>query len=670
MLAVPGCRQSSRQWIAALILAAVILFAPSPVKAGGPSWIELRTPHFIIVSNGSESQARETAKQFETIHAVFTRFFLRARTASQPVHILAVKDEKTFKSLLPEFYEQKNAAERVGVYLGGTDTEYIVIRIDEALSKEQFEPFEAIYHEYVHYLTRQLITTSPLWLTEGLAEYFGNTRIESKQVVLGAYSTSHYIVLQQHSLLPVETLFQVDSNSPYYNESTKTSVFYAESWALTHYLFEQDNLNHTHHMADLLRQLDKGVDPDTAVAQCLGDPKELDAALRKYAHKDSVMASHLPLPAMEESAFQIRPVSDAESKAIRADFLAHDHHFDTATQMLQEALQADPKLGIAYETLAFIAAQQGHLEEVRKQSAQAVALNPESGRANLYYAGSLLEGASDEAARAKAETSLRIAIKNAPDYTPAYSALAYALTVDGGKEKVEEAYMTILQAIDREPGNVQYRLQAVDIFERRGRPADAVRIAKMAVNMAQKPEERQAAEQSLEQAQRYQEQFEQAKANKDQPPPQMADVVPPGGGAGVTYERRTIQFNASASMQVLSDTGGVDFTNYLQNEVLAKVQAAWPVEVLKTKTMTAAKPGSVVVEFAITKDGTATGISVKRLSPQPLLDHALETAIASSSPFKPLPAKYKGDSLRLQLQCEYLVDSETAKKPEPGGGKQ
>ena len=35
-------------------------------------------------------------------------------------------------------------------------------------------------------------------------------------------------------------LFAVDAQSPYYHEENKGSIFYAESWALTHYLFTKD----------------------------------------------------------------------------------------------------------------------------------------------------------------------------------------------------------------------------------------------------------------------------------------------------------------------------------------------------------------------------------------------------------------------------------------------
>jgi hypothetical protein len=46
--------------------------------------------------------------------------------------------------------------------------------------------------------------------------------------------------LRHNKLIPLDVLFHVDASSPYYNEENKVSVFYAESWALTHYLMIGD----------------------------------------------------------------------------------------------------------------------------------------------------------------------------------------------------------------------------------------------------------------------------------------------------------------------------------------------------------------------------------------------------------------------------------------------
>ena len=40
----------------------------------------------------------------------------------------------------------------------------------------------------------------------------------------------------RNKLIPIETLLQADEHSPFYNEANHASMFYAESWAIVHYL--------------------------------------------------------------------------------------------------------------------------------------------------------------------------------------------------------------------------------------------------------------------------------------------------------------------------------------------------------------------------------------------------------------------------------------------------
>jgi hypothetical protein len=74
-----------------------------------------------------------------------------------------------------------------------------------------------------------------VWVLEGLAEFYGNTRIEGRTVFVGAPSSWNVSILRRTPLLPVTTLFDINKSSPYYNEQNKISILYAESWALTHY---------------------------------------------------------------------------------------------------------------------------------------------------------------------------------------------------------------------------------------------------------------------------------------------------------------------------------------------------------------------------------------------------------------------------------------------------
>ena len=46
-------------------------------------------------------------------------------------------------------------------------------------------PYEAVYHEYYHSLTAPYFPNLPVWVSEGLADLYGNSRINDKTASLG-----------------------------------------------------------------------------------------------------------------------------------------------------------------------------------------------------------------------------------------------------------------------------------------------------------------------------------------------------------------------------------------------------------------------------------------------------------------------------------------------------
>jgi TonB family protein len=246
---------------------------------------------------------------------------------------------------------------------------------------------------------------------------------------------------------------------------------------------------------------------------------------------------------------------------------------------------------------------------------------------------------------------------------PAYDAMAYVLELEGGQEKLAEAYMNTLQATQREPGNVHYRIRSVEVLQRQGRPEDAVKVATLAAAMAKTPQERAATEASLAQARQFQESWEKMKAAGIAPVAGKEGVTgvakdesfagrPESEGAGGTPRvARTVQ--AEAGIQVIGDAGGMDVGPYLNQEVMPKIQKAWYDEVMTMRLGSGEARGRVVVEFAIAKDGSVAALKMKESTNTKALDDAVRDAIDLSIPFAPLPAKFRGKELALRFQCEY-----------------
>jgi tetratricopeptide (TPR) repeat protein len=473
------------------------------------NWLEVRSPHFIVLSDSSEKQARHVADQFERMRLVFHAMFPQAHVdPGTPIVVLAVKDKKDFQALEPEAYLAKGQIELAGLFLRAPDKNYVLLRLDAPGE----HPYATVYHEYTHLLSSRAEEWLPLWLNEGLAEFYQNTEIRDKEVLLGEPSPENILLLRQERLLPLATLFTVDHNSPYYHEENKGSIFYAESWALTHYLRINDSRNHTQRLTDYAELVSQRVDPVTAGTRVFGDLKQLQTALEKYVAQGSFYQFKAPLATeVDDTSFKVRSLTPAQADAVRADFLVYDQRVNDAKALLESVLRDDPSNASAHETMGYLEFRKGNLEEARKWYEQAVKLDSQSFLANYYFAAISMNGGQvNSESSAQVESSLRAAIKLNPSFAPAYDQLAVFFGMR--RQNLEEAHSLSLHAVQLDPGNLHYRLNTANILLQMERGKDAITVLQNAVNLAKTPDEVVSVQNLLETAQQYQsgrEQMEQ-----------------------------------------------------------------------------------------------------------------------------------------------------------------
>lgn len=463
-------------------------------------WLEVRSPHFTVLTNGNDKQARRVAQQFEQIRAVFHMVFPRVRVdTGAPIIVLGAKDEKTFQGLEPKAWLKKGQMERTGMFLRGPEKNFVLLRLDEPSS----EGFHIVFHEFTHLLLNQDVKSLPPWLDEGLAEFYGNSEVFEKEAMLGKPSGPHLFLLREKKLLPLETLFKVDHSSPYYNEENKGSIFYAESWALTHYLMIKGSEGGKSPLLEFVALINQDVDSATAAQRAFGDLAKLQKGLENYVRQAAFGVKRVKgLGVNEELAYTVREATAAESAALRGDFLAHLREYSDARALLAEALKEDPKNALAHESMGFIALQQSNLEEARKWFTEAVRLDSKSYLAHYYFAVlALREAPSGETAR-QVEESFRAVMTLNPGFAAAYDGLATFYGMRG--ERLEEARKLTLVAIELEPNNARFRLNAANVLMRMNRTDDAVRVTERALELAKTAEEQTFAQNVLESAHKMQ----------------------------------------------------------------------------------------------------------------------------------------------------------------------
>ena len=480
----------------------IALACAQPVTAQKEEvWTEIRSPNFIVVSNGGEKLARRVADQFEQFRATFQRALPRARVdLGKPLVIFAAKNEKTLRTLLPAYWERKGSVHPVGVFLPGEEKLYVALRTD-AVGET---PYGVVYHEYIHALVNLNFETIPVWLNEGFAEYYANTVLGNKTVGLGRPDSNSVLFLRQEKLLPLDVLFAVDHKSPHYNERNKASIFYAQSWALIHYFMVEDWKAEKKRLGVYMDLLFERVEPTEAARRAFGDLKALEKALARYVQRNTFQFFELKAPAeIDEAAFPMRALSPAESAALRGDFYVRTRRPQEARALLEEAIRLDPQNALAHESIGLLHLWQNDVDAASEWFDKAARFDSQSYMA-LYFSAmmgvrrNLASGNTDEI-----EARLTRVIQLNPQFAPAHSTLASLYTFR--EETRDKALVHAKRAMELEPGVLAHRINLASVLLRMERMDEAIAMARSAQDSAASPEELQMVSAFLTNAERYKE---------------------------------------------------------------------------------------------------------------------------------------------------------------------
>jgi TonB family protein len=522
-----------RRVVSPLILLAALAHS---LAAQTDAWLEVRTPSFSVVTNSTEKDARRIARQFEQMRAVFHRLYPETdlETAT-PIVVLAVTDKQNLQALEPTVYLAPGQTSLAGLFQPSPDQTYVLIW----LSGAGVHPFGPIYHEYTHFVTARSGEWMPLWLTEGLAQFYENTLILEDEVRLGRGSPELFSILQHNALLPIPTLLAVDQHSPYYHEEDKASVFYAESWALTHYLKTKDDRESTHRVNDYLDLLRKNVDPVEAATQAFGDLNQLLTELRKdIASDDHSFVTLSGSTGVDDSAFTVRALSQNEADTIRAGFLAHDQRESDARSLLEGVLRENPANAPAHEIMGLVSLRQRKSDEARQWCDQALQLEAQRFLAHYCVAAAIIQSSTyDSAALTMAEDHVRSVIKLNPNFALGYDALGMVLTLR--RKNLDEAYQAMQRAVQLDPGTLEIRVDQAQVLARMSKGKEAIEILELALKMSHTPEQTAAVESVLQSVRRLE---EQAKIRSQNPAGLQGSPSGKvtGHGAAAVTEARTI----------------------------------------------------------------------------------------------------------------------------------
>jgi tetratricopeptide (TPR) repeat protein len=541
------------------------------------AWIEVRTPNFVLISNAQARQARRAADRFEQFRNVLHETLPGLQfDPGYPLTIFAARDFDSFKALLPPELSKKGRLQPSGIFQRGSDKNFVVLRLD--LPTEQ--GYHVIYHEYVHMIMRLNFRVLPLWLSEGFADFFGQATLSDTESGVGKPSPEQLRSLQQGRLLPLDVLMAVDYNSPYYREEEKGRLFYAQSWALTHYLMLGDNRAHTKQLTEYLRRVAANEPEPQAATRAFGDLKilqqQLDEYIRSMGFYYFKVATGLKA---QEDQYPVRTLSSAEILAARGELMIYTGRPEEAKLALEQALQLDPRCLTAHESLGMLSLRQKDRAQAARHFAAAADLD--SGNFTVLYNAARYSfeiGGVEELARA--EGYLRKAVKVNPRYVPALEMLSQILASQ--ETARAEALDLAKKAAEIEPEMITHQIQVGRILLAMGKIDEAIGLGQRLLAAARSDNEKQLVESFFRTAQSHQrlmleaKQRQEARARGAVPPPgtnkepnAQSQVVaqPAGTGPAVKIAGviQTVKCGSPATMDVVLDAGGKQIRLRAQN---------------------------------------------------------------------------------------------------------
>ncbi len=441
----------------ATLVVASLLVAVGPAGAEAPRWLEVRGPHFTVVSDAGGREARRITQQFETLRSLImevTDFRVDSKT---PIVILALRDGTSMQRVLPRDWEGQDHTHPAGIFVKAEARHYIVVRADLTGPRD----YHLALHEYVHSLTTFNYGALPLWLLEGLAEFYGAAELDGSSVRWGRIDARHLQALKSHRWVPVEALLTAVGDSPYYTRASWTPAFYAESALLTHYLLlgppeARRSFN------ELRRAL--GTFGDDG-AGAFPDPGALETALRRYAKGDTFSLYARPLASGGPGDVAERPLSEAAALAICGDVMVHTGGRVEGRSLLEKSLAEDTSDPLTWAALISVARVVGRHEEVQQLVDQALVRVPDDATVQ-YQAALALPRKGDAAWAALKEQRLRRAVGLDPDFVDGLRTLADFYVSQS--VKLEEATRLARRACEIEPQSFWAHLTLAEALGKAG----------------------------------------------------------------------------------------------------------------------------------------------------------------------------------------------------------
>ncbi|MGE0126637.1 MAG: tetratricopeptide repeat protein [Blastocatellales bacterium] len=421
----------------ALCLLIFALTEPARTFAIKESWTKVVSANFVVVSDSSEKEAIKVAAMLEQFRYTASLLFPKTKVkAPVPTKVYLFRSHGSFRPFKPK-YKGKIRNDANGYFFGAGDHSFIALTTEAGGGRG----YEVIFHEYQHFILSANMPHAPLWLDEGLAEYYStfDPRSEGRDVLLGGVVHRHVQSLRKAVLMPLEKLFSIDPKSREYSQANKAGLFYAQSWALSHYLMQGNGGKRQPQFARFISLLGEGKPVEESFRQSFqADYKTIEKELQSYIANFSFPARVYSFPEQIGSTkdARIAALSEAEVEFHLGELLLNSRRYDEAELRLVNSVRKDANCADCQIALGALRFRQHKYAEAKERLQTGLTLDPQNYRGLHVYANlSREEGSYDDAIKTYSR-----ALGVNPNLANIHLDLSFAYLASGQQRKSDEEF--------------------------------------------------------------------------------------------------------------------------------------------------------------------------------------------------------------------------------------
>ncbi|MEX0775624.1 MAG: DUF1570 domain-containing protein [Phycisphaeraceae bacterium] len=252
----------------------LLLVIPTPAHAANLALTRYNSKQYTIYTNLDREEVKEFAAHMDAVFSEYQRRFasFKQRNHESPALYLFHTQEQYI-----EFMAQHgiNAANSGGMFFIQNDLRGLATWTAD---KSRVQTFEVLQHEGFHQFAFAYIGPDlPVWLNEGLAQYFEDGILVNERLVLGMVNADRLAnvraALAVGKAIDFDRLIKISSDQwskTLATDAEQAALLYDQAWTVVYFLIHAEGGKYRPAFEQMLVQLSKGRSVDTAFRQAFG----------------------------------------------------------------------------------------------------------------------------------------------------------------------------------------------------------------------------------------------------------------------------------------------------------------------------------------------------------------------------------------------------------------